>query len=328
MTDLALTMACGPYDRMEALRYGAVRPQGVDLRYLAIQDPTEIFGRMLRHREFDLAEMSCSRYLSLRGGPDYPFIALPVFPSKLFRHGFIFVNTKAGIQSPKDLEGKKVGVPTYSQTAAVWIRGILQSEYGVDLDRIHWYEGPIDIPGHQDLAAGRPDKKISIQEIPEGQTLSEMLDSGELHAMIGARAPGCLGRTDRVQRLFPNYRELERQYYRNTGIFPIMHTVVMREEVHQANPWVAQSMYRAMVESKQKCISEMKFTGAMRYTLPWLYDDLDEIDDVFGGDPWPYGIEANRKNLETLQRYLIDQGLAKEARPLEDLFTPVVGAGT
>ncbi len=119
MTDLSLTMACGPYDRMEALRYGEVRPQGVDLRYLAIQDPTEIFGRMLRHREFDLAEMSCSRYLSLRGRPDYPFIALPVFPSKLFRHGFIFVNTKAGIQDPKDLEGKKVGVPTYSQTAAV-----------------------------------------------------------------------------------------------------------------------------------------------------------------------------------------------------------------
>ncbi len=186
----------------------------------------------------------------------------------------------------------------------------MQSEYGVDLDSIHWCEGPIDTPGHRDLAAGRPDKKISIQEIPEGQTLSEMLESGELPAMIGARAPGCLGRSDRVQRLFPNYRELERQYYRDTGIFPIMHTVVMREEVHQANPWVAQSMYKAMVESKRVCLSEMRFSGAMRYTLPWLYDDLDEMDDVFGGDPWPYGVESNRKNLETLQRYLIDQGFA------------------
>jgi 4,5-dihydroxyphthalate decarboxylase len=204
----------------------------------------------------------------------------------------------------------------------------LQSEYGVDLDRIHWFEGPIDTPGHRDLAAGRPDKKITIQEIPEGQTLSEMLESGDLHAMIGARVPGCLDKSDRVQRLFPNYRELERQYYRDTGIFPIMHTVVMKEDVHQANPWVAQSMYKALVESKRVCLGEMRFSGAMRYTLPWLYDDLDEMDEVFGGDPWPYGVESNRKNLETLQRYLIDQGFAKEARPLEELFTPVVGAGT
>ena len=327
MADLALTMACGPYDRMDALRYGEVRPEGVDLRYLAIEDPTEIFGRMLLYQEFDLAEMSCSRHLTLRGQPDYPFVALPVFPSKLFRHGFIFVNTNAGIQGPKDLEGKRVGIPAYSQTAAVWIRGILHSEYGVDLDRIHWWEGPTDTPGRQDLSAGRPDKEILIQDIPEGQTLSDMLASGELDAMIGARTPGCFGKNDSVQRLFPNYRELERQYYRDTGIFPIMHTVVMREEVHQANPWVAQSMYKAMVESKGLCLNGMGFSGALRYTLPWLYDDLDEINDVFGGDPWPYGVEANRINLETLQRYLIDQGLAKEARPLEDLFTPVVGAG-
>lgn len=327
MADLPLTMACGPYDRMEALRYGQVRPDGVDLRYLSIQNPTQIFGRMLQHREFDVAEMSCSGYLCSRGQDDYPFVALPVFPSKVFRHGFIFINTQAGIQDPKDLEGKKIGVPAYRQTAAVWIRGILKEEYGVALDRINWYEGPIDEPEVHPLAADQPNKQVSLQVIPPGKSLSGMLESGELDALISARSPACMGKSDRVRRLFPNYRELEREYYGKTGIFPIMHTVVVQEELYRENPWLAQSMYKAMEESKNRCLSQMRYSGAMRYVLPWLYDDLDEMDRVFGGDPWPYGLEANRVNLETLQRYLVDQGLAKEARPLEELFTPVIETG-
>ena len=327
MADLALTMACGPYDRMEALRYGQVRPEGIELRYLAIQHPAEIFGRMLENREFDIAEMGCARYLSARGQSDFPFIALPVFPSKLFRHGFIFINTEAGIEGPKDIEGKKVGVPVYSQSAAVWIRGILQSEYGVALDSIQWYEGHMNIPSARHASGDRPQKELSLRTINQGKTLSGMLESGELDAVLGAQAPACFGKSRHVRRLFPNYREVEREYFRKTGIFPIMHTVVMKEEVYQGNPWVAKSMYDALEESKSCCLSQMKFSGAMRYTLPWLYDDLEEMQQVFGDDPWSYGVEANRQTLETLQQYLIDQGLAKEARPLDDLFTPIIEAG-
>ena len=291
---------------------------------------------MSRGGEFDIAEMGCSLHLSSHGGSDYPFVALPVFPSKLFRHGFIFINTGAGIGVPKDLEGKKVGVPAFGrvgldQAAAVWIRGILQSEYGVSLDSIHWDLGPlgipVDRPGPADPARGRPGKGISLQAILDRATLSDMLESGELDAVLGAQIPECFGRSGQVRRLFPNYREVEREYYRKTGIFPIMHTLVMKEELHQAHPWLAQRIYDAMVESKRLCLSEMRFSRANRYTLPWLYDDLDEIDDLFGGDPWPYGLEPNRKNLETLQRYLNGQGFAKSARPLEEMFIPVVEAG-
>ena len=329
MPDLALTMACGPYDRTEALRYGRVRPEGVNLQYVAMQHPSEIFTRMLQDREFDIAEMGCSLHLSSHGKSDYPFVALPVFPSKLFRHGFIFINTGAGIDGPKDLEGKKVGVPAFgrtglSQAAAVWIRGILQDEYGVSLDRINWYLGPLDVPGATDISSGRPEKEISLQAVPGGKALSDMLESGELDAVLGAQAPSCYGRSGRVRRLFPNHREMEREYYRKTGIFPIMHTLVMKKELHQAHPWLAQSIYDAMVEAKRVCLGEMRFTGASRYTLPWLHDDLDEIDDVFGGDSWPYGIGPNRKSLETLQGYLIDQGFAQSTHPLEEMFIPVV----
>ena len=324
MTELNLTMACGPYDRTEALRYGAVRPEGIELTYLSIQVPTRIFSRMVYEQAFDLAEMSCAVYLTRRTQRDFPFVAIPVFPSRLFRHGFIFVNDGAGIRAPKDLEGKRVGVTAYGQTAAVWIRGILQSEYDVSLDSIHWHIGGIEGPPEPDPSVQYPQTGVSFQALPEGKTLSAMLESGELDAVIGARVPSCFGRSDRVLRLFPNYRELERQYYRQTGIFPIMHTLVIKEELYQAHPWISQSIYDAMEEAKRLCFSQMRFSGAMRYSLPWLLDDLEEMDGVFGDDPWPYGLEANRRTLETLQGYLIDQGLMNEALPLEELFTPVI----
>ena len=328
MANLRLTMACGPYDRTEALRYGKVQPEGVDLNYLAIQDPPEIFAQMLRHKAFDLAEMSCSHYLTRRNnssGADFPFVALPVFPSKLFRHGFIFINTKSDIQSAKDLEGKRVGFPSIGQTAVVWIRGILQNEYGVNLENVHWHQGGMDTAGFQNPIDHQTEKAGRVSNINPDQTLSSMLESGEVDAVIGARAPTCFGRSSHIQRLFPDYRQVERDYYRKTGVFPIMHTMVVKEELYQASPWVAQSVYKAMEESKRQCLEEMQFTGAMRYMLPWLYDDLDEIGGVFGSqDPWPYGLEANATILKTLQGYLVQQGFIAEARPLEELFTPII----
>ena len=332
MANLRLTMACGPYDRTEALRYGRVQPEGVDLTYLAIQDPPEIFARMLQHKSFDLAEMSCSHYLTRRnnttGDGDFPFVALPVFPSKLFRHGFIFINTTSGVHSAKDLEGKRVGFPSIGQTAVVWIRGILQNEYGVDLENVHWHQGGMDTPGYRNPIDHQTEKAGGVTNIGSDQTLSAMLEAGELDAVIGARAPLCFGHNPQVQRLFPDYRQVERDYYRKTGVFPIMHTMVIKEDLYQSSPWLAQSVYKAMEESKRLCLEEMQFTGAMRYMLPWLYDDLDEIGGVFGSnDPWPYGVEANATILSTLQGYLVQQGFIREARPLEELFTPIVPGG-
>ena len=332
MANLRLTMACGPYDRTEALRYGRVQPEGVDLTYLAIQDPPEIFARMLQHKSFDLAEMSCSHYLTRRnnttGDGDFPFVALPVFPSKLFRHGFIFINTTSGVHSAKDLEGKRVGFPSIGQTAVVWIRGILQNEYRVDLENVHWHQGGMDTPGYQNPIDHQTEKAVRVTNIGSDQTLSAMLEAGELDAVIGARAPLCFGHNPQVQRLFPDYRQVERDYYRKTGVFPIMHTMVIKEDLYQSSPWLAQSVYKAMEESKRLCLEEMQFTGAMRYMLPWLYDDLDEIGGVFGSnDPWPYGVEANATILSTLQGYLVQQGFMREARPLEELFTPIVPGG-
>src|SRR5205807_2403823 len=212
MANLSLTVACGPYDRTEALRIGAVQVEGIDPTYLAIQSPPEIFNRMIQKSSFDVAEMSVSLYLTRRSEGGFPFVALPIFPSRLFRHGFIFVNTDAGIRTPKDLEGKRVGVPEFRQTAAVWIRGILQREYGVALDRVHWLEGGVNTPRRPDTVMDlRPEEHEAVGSvgfIPEGRTLSDMLATGEIDALIGARRPFSLGKSPKVGRLFPNYREV------------------------------------------------------------------------------------------------------------------------
>lgn len=323
MPNLSLTLACGAYDRTEALRNGVVQPEGIDLTYLPIQSPPEIFARMIKHHAFDLAEMSSSVYLTRRARGDFPFLALPVFPSRLFRHGFIFVNTRAKIKTPKDLNGKRVGVPEYQQTAAVWIRGILKQEFAASWEKMHWFEGGVDVPRRKDELDYRPAGPVSLDFIPDGKTLGGMLESGELDALIGARKPACLGRSPHVQRLFPNYREVEREYYRKTGIFPIMHTLVVKESLYREKPWIAKSIYKAFVEAKELCLTKARFTGTMRYTLPWLLADLEEMDELFGPDPWPYGLEANRKTLETLIHFLVDQRFLEKPVTLEEMFTPI-----
>ncbi len=324
MPNLKISIGCGPYDRTEALRSGIVQAEGVDLTYIPIQSPPEVFARMIKHNAFDFAEMSTSMYLTLRAKNEFPFIALPVFPSKVFRHGFIFINKNSGIKSPKDLEGKKVGVPEYRQTAAIWIRGILQSEYGVDLDTIHWYEGGANVPRQPDVLDLRPDRDLDIQFIGPDKALNDMLAAGEIDCMIGARQPDSLKTSPDVGRLFPNYREEEKAYFKKTGIFPIMHTLVINEELHNTHPWVAESVFKAFVQAKDWCLEQMKFSGTMRYTLPWLFADIDEMAEVFGDDPWAYGLEANRATLEALVSYLHDQKFLANKVDIEDMFLPMV----
>ena len=323
---LPVTMACGPYDRLQALKEGVISPEGIDLRYIEIQSPPEIFARMLKTHSFDVAEMSSAHYITMKSRGDFPYLALPVFPSRLFRHGFIFVNRNSDIKTPTDLAGKRIAVQEYRQSAGVWIRGILKSEYGVDFSDVTWLEGGVDAPRRFDETMDlRPAGDLTIDLLGPETCISDVLASGEVDAYFGARAPRAFFESDDVVRLFPDYRAEERQYFERTGIYPIMHTMIVTEEFHREHPWAAESLYKALSDAKKWALEQMRFSGAQRYIVPWLFADIDEIDDLFGGDPCPYGLEPNRKTLETAVGYLFDQGFIDKRMDIEELFIPIVG---
>ena len=326
MTNLQVTMACGPYDRLQALKEGIIKPEGIDLRYIEIQSPPEIFARMLKTHSFDIAEMSSAHYITMKSRGNFPYIALPVFPSRLFRHGFIFINQNSGISRPSDLKGKRIAVQEYRQSAGVWIRGILKSEYGVDFSDVTWFEGGVDTPRRFDETMDlRPSGALNLKLIGPDKSISDVLSTGEVDAYFGARAPKAFFECEDVVRLFPNYRAEERAYFERTGIYPIMHTMVMPEAFHEANPWAAEALFKALSEAKKWAIEQMRFSGAQRYMLPWLFDDIDEMDVLFNGDPCPYGIEPNRLTLNTAVEYLFDQGFIENKMEVDDLFAPIVG---
>jgi 4,5-dihydroxyphthalate decarboxylase len=325
LSKLSMTFACGLYDRMIALRTGDVQPEGIDLNFINIDNPRELFDRMVGKLEFDASEMSSSEYVSRFAAGDCPFVALPVFASRVFRHGFIAVDTRA-VRSPKDLEGKRIGVQLYTMTAAIWIRGLLQHQYGVDLSTIQWVEGAMEAPtGHGSPTVLPPLKPVSIVPNTSGKSLSRLLEDGEIAATIGADLPSAYGRNPNVRRLFPDFRAAEKDYYRATRIFPIMHLIVLRRAFYEQHPFAATSLYRAFCESKALAFKKMRYLGTLRYMLPWMTADLDEIDEVFGGDPWPYGVEPNRTALEALVQYLVDQSIIAKPIRVDDLFVPVCG---
>src|SRR5436190_1270804 len=323
MSKLPLTFACGLYDRMLALQTGEVQVEGVDLNFLVDDNPRNIFDRMAAGLEFDAAEFSSSEYVSRFVAGQCPFVAIPVFASRVFRHSFIFIN-RTHIKSPKDLEGKRIGVPVYTMTAAIFIRGLLSDEHGIDFSKNEWVEGDIDSP----KAHGNPTilptaKKMSIRANKSSKSLSKMLEDGELQAIIGTGVPAAFGRNPDIVRLYPDYRTAEMEYYKRTKIFPIMHTVVIRRDVHEKHPFVASALYRAFNQAKDVALKKMNYRGTLRYMLPWMTAELDDIDAVFGGDPWPYGVEANRPTLSALVRYLEEQGVIAKAPRVDELFVPV-----
>jgi 4,5-dihydroxyphthalate decarboxylase len=325
MTAVPMTFACGLYDRMTALYTGEVRPAGIDLNFIAVNDPRALFDRMAARQEFDASEMSTSEYVSRFAAGKCPFVAIPAFPSRMFRHGFITVDSRV-VKTPKDLEGKRIGIQLYTMTAAVWIRGLLQHDHDVDLSTVQWVEGAIEEPRpHGNPTVLPPLKPISIVANTSGKSLSELLEAGDIQAVIGADVPSAIRRAPHVKRLFPDFRAEEKAYYRRTKIFPIMHLVVLRREFHERHPFAATSLFNALEESRSLAQRRMRYIGALRYMLPWLPAELDEIDEVFGGDPWPYGIEANRPTLEALVRFLADQSMIAAPVRLEDLFVPVRG---
>lgn len=322
MTKLRMSLGCWNYDRTRALMDGSVQPQGIDLNYLNMP-VEETFFRMLRHQEFDAAEMSLSSYSVSLSRPGKPFIAIPVFPSRFFRHSCIYVNANAGIKEPKDLIGKRVGNPEYQMTAPVWIRGILSDHYGVPVDSVTYCTGGEEEPGRSEKLKLDLPSSIRVEPIGEHQTLSQMLLDGEIDALYTARMPSSF-RTGggRVKRLFENYVDVERQYFRDTGIFPIMHTVAIRRELYEANRWVAQSLYKAFIEAQRLTYQDLEETAALKTMLPWAGAHVEEARRDMGDDFWPYGLDRNRMSLETFLRYHFEQGLSKRLLTPDELFAP------
>lgn len=314
MAKLKLTLACGDYDRTRALIDGIVEPEGIDLNYILL-GPGEIFWRMLNNGEFDASEMSLSTYTILRSQGDTRFTALPVFPSRVFRHGCIYIHCRAGIQRPQDLKGKRMGVGDYQMTAAIWVRGLLQHEYQVSPEEMEWvvaapvYAG-IQLP-----------ERVRITHIDAGDSLERKLESGEIDALASVVMPKALF-ADKpvVNRLFPNYREIEADYYRRTGIFPIMHTLVVKTDLLQREPWVAISLYKAFVQAKDLNFKHLYDTNALHVSLPWLVDEIENSRRIFGPEIWDYSIEGSRPTLEALVQYLDEQKLTRRRMKVEELF--------
>jgi 4,5-dihydroxyphthalate decarboxylase len=323
MGKIKLTLACWDYDRTRALQDGRVQVEGVELTFLPLR-VEETFWRMLRYQEFEAAELSMGSYLMAREKGFPKLIAIPVFPSRAFRHSCIYINTESGIQEPKDMAGKRVGVPEYQITMAIWARGILQHEYGVKPEQMKWFTGGEEHPGREDKIRHDLPKTIDIRPIQPEQTLSSMLERGEIDAMISAHMPSpFVRRSLKVRRLIPDFLRVEKDYYRRTKLFPIMHTVVLREDFYEKHPWVAQSLCKAFAESKQLCQESMYEFSALKYMLAWSIAEMEEERELFGGgELWPYGLEANRRVLETLVQYANEQGLIKSRLDLKSLFAP------
>jgi len=319
MRKLRLTLACWDYDRTRALIDGSVRPEGIELVYLP-QPVEETFFRMMKFREFDCSEMSLSSYAASLGRKNPPFIAIPVFPSRFFRHSCIFVPAQGEVRRPEDLKGKRVGVPEYQMTAPVWIRGILSDEYGVEVTDVEHFSGGQEEPGRVDKLKIELPSRIKLSPIGPKQTLASMLATGELDALVTARTPSTF--PDHVRRLFPDFVEKEKEYFRRTRIFPIMHTVVIRRELYEKNRWIAQSLYKAFSKAKAKTYAMYDQTAALAAMLPWLVAHVEETKKEMGADWWPYGLEPNRHVLDTFLRYHHEQGLSKKRLAPEDLFAP------
>jgi 4,5-dihydroxyphthalate decarboxylase len=319
MSNIPITLACEDYDRTRPLKDGIVKPEGIELNYL-VMSVEEIFWRMMKYEEFDVSELSMGAFLTAAAQGRRPFIAIPVFPSRTFRHRCVFVNAGSRIERPEDLRGKRMGVPEYSMTAAVWLRGLFQHEYGVLPREIHWIQAGEEHPGRKDRVDFEMPAGIRLESRPD-TTLNHMIDNGEIDAMMSPRMPTCFVKgSPRVRRLFPNYKQAEMEYFKNTGLFPIMHVIVIRRAVYDAHPWVAQTLYKAFCDAKDLCMKELYDTNVLRVSLPWTAAEYEETRDLMTADYWPYGLGPNRVNLETLQTYLHEQGLIKKRLDLDELF--------
>jgi 4,5-dihydroxyphthalate decarboxylase len=306
--NLALSLAISPYDHARGLQ-----AQGIDLNVLELPIE-EIFYRFTRFREWDASEMSFAKTIALLSQPEPDIAAIPVFPSRVFRHSAIYVGKTGGIRQPRDLEGRKVGIPEWAQTAGIYVRGLLQHEYGVDLARIAWFQAGVHQPGRvEKVKLGLP-AGVRITPVPD-KSLARMLESGELDAVISARDPG-------AERLFQDYMPLELEYFKKTRIFPIMHVVVLRRAVYERDRWIAMNLLKAFEEAKRASEARLVEIGLSHVPMPWLAEHARRWRSVAGEDFWPYGCEANRPTLEAFTQYAHEQGVSARKLQVEELFAP------
>lgn len=324
--NLAVSYAGHVSDRVQDLYYGKVVPEGIDLHYLPLQ-PFEAFNRMLRG-DFDCAEMSFSTYVIQKARGQMPFVAIPVFPSRTFRHSAIYINTRAGISAPGDLEGKRIGVPEYQMTAAVWARGLLQDEYGVAPSACHWFTGGLTAAGRKPMVELEV-PGVSIRHVPD-RTLSDMLATGELDAVVAPQPPPAFTQGHAgLARLFADYPAAERAYWQKTRVFPIMHVVVLREALFKSHPWAAVSLFQAFEKARRNAMDILRTQEPPALSWPWAFEFGREIRELMGEDFWPYGIEANRLEIDTLCRYVAEQGFVAHPPAADELFAPnVAGLST
>lgn len=322
MSKLKISFACCPYDRLNPIISGRVPVEGCECNFFPMR-PEELFPRVYTTQDFDVTELSASSHIltTLRGDANY--VAIPAFVSRVFRHGDIYIRTDRGIRRPEDLRGKVVGVPEYQMTAALWIRGILSDEYGVKTSDISWRNGGLQKPGRGERTPISLPPQIELKTIPPDKTLSGMLADGELDALITAVQPRCYAeKAPNVDRLFPNYRAVEEAYFRKTGMFPIMHLMAVRKSLAQEHPWLAGNVFKACLQARNLAAEEMKSTGMFYAMLPWLSDDLRRAYEVMGPNIWPYGVSANRKDLEAMLRWSFEQGLSPRQGTVEEIFAP------
>lgn len=320
MSRLPLTFAAREYDRVRPVIDGRATPEGIDLNYFRLP-VEEVFYRQLKHREFDISEMSLSSYVMTLNDPgSREYVAIPAFPSRYFRHQSMFINTNSGIEKPEDLRGKRIGVPEYQITAGVWQRGILKDEYGVGIDEVQYFAGGVDAPGRDEKIPLDLPAHISVTPIGPEQTLSGMLAAGELDAVFTASVPASFHTEGHVTRLFADYKAVEQDYFRRTGIFPIMHVIVVRRTVLDANPWVARSLQKAFEQGLEIAVQDLHYRSSLTTMLPWLADHVEETVHAMGEPFWQYGIEPNRHVLEAFLGYHHEQGLSKTLRTPEGLF--------
>ena len=313
MSRLNLTLACGAYDLLRPLMEGVVQPAGIDLNVVTMASP-ERHGRMLRHEEFDICELSLVAYLvALDQGRT--FRAIPAFPHRRFRHGYMVKRTDAGIERPSDLNGKRVGLDTLQNSAGLWMRGILQDHYGVDLKTVEWW-----CQEEEDVAF-EPAKWMKLKRVPKGRDIDQMLLDGELEgALYPETLPSIKKGSPRVALLFPDPKAAEIEYYKKSGIYPIMHTVVVKGHILENNPWVAVSLLQALQRAKEICYE--RYQDPRNSIIVWFKESLQEQTKIFGRDPWPYNLEGNRKALEAAVRYEHEQGMIRKKVAIEELFFP------
>jgi 4,5-dihydroxyphthalate decarboxylase len=324
MTKVSITYGGVNYlDRTAALQTGAVSPAGVDFNYVTVDGIGDLFRRVAQFAEFDAAEFSASTYFLMHGRGDKRFVALPIFPSRAFRHSQVYINSKVGIARPEDLAGRNVGILDYQMTAAVWVRAFLEHDFGVKPKDVKWWTGGLYTPDFAERAPMKLPEGVELKRIPANETLEHMLLSGELHALVTTEPPKAFlaGHPD-VVRLFPDHRKVEQQYFQRTGFFPIMHLVVLRREIYERNRWIAVSLVEAFEAAKKMGKERMHYQGAYAVGLPWLGAEIEELDRQFNGDAFPYGVQKNRPILEEMVKYAHEQGFTSHKLDVDELFAP------